>query len=158
MRSILIYPALLTLGLAACDQPAENEAPAEETTEASTELSVTDAEVAFSPVEGRPAAAYFTITGGDTEQSLTSASVEGAERVELHETVEEDGVASMKTIESVTIGAGETVSFERGGKHVMVFGMAKPEDGVEVDMALNFADGVTVDVKAKATTIGADSE
>jgi copper(I)-binding protein len=38
----------------------------------------------------------------------------------MHETVIEDGIARMREIPVLEIAAGETVVFERGGKHLML--------------------------------------
>ncbi|MEO1045140.1 MAG: copper chaperone PCu(A)C [Pseudomonadota bacterium] len=138
----------------ACSPQEQTDAPTEE----AIEFTVTDAEVALSPVPGRPAAAYFTLNGGASERSLTSVDIVGADNVMLHETVENDGVASMQEIEAITIPAGEKVTFERGGKHVMIFGLDAPAEGETVAMTLNFADGETLAVEATASTIGSDSE
>lgn len=147
MRHSLIITALFSMLLAACGE--QKTAP-----DTPKELTVADAEVVLSPVEGRPAAAYFTLIGDEKDRALTKVDVPGAENVMLHETVESDGIASMQSVASVAVPAGETVAFARGGKHVMIFGLAKPAAGETVAMTLTFADGGTLEVKAKATTIG----
>ena len=43
-----------------------------------------------------------------------------APQVEMHETTVEDGVARMREIPALEVADGETVVFERGGKHLML--------------------------------------
>jgi len=51
---------------------------------------------------------------------ITSVSSPDYGSVEMHETVIEDGVARMRAIPALDIADGETVVFERGGKHLML--------------------------------------
>ncbi len=62
-------------------------------------------------------AGYLSVTNetGQT-QRLIAVTIEGAEKVELHET--RDG--AMRAIESVEIAPGETVTFQPNGWHLMV--------------------------------------
>lgn len=54
--------------------------------------------------------------------------------VEMHETTVEDGIARMREISVLEIAKGETVVFERGGKHLMLM---KPV-GTVGTITLNF--------------------
>jgi periplasmic copper chaperone A len=64
---------------------------------------------------------------GSSSDRLVSLSVPFAARVEMHESLEEDGVAKMRQIESgVEVKPGETVEFAPGGKHLMFFGLRQP--------------------------------
>jgi copper(I)-binding protein len=38
----------------------------------------------------------------------------------MHETIAEDGIARMRAIPVLEIADGETIIFERGGKHLML--------------------------------------
>ena len=71
-------------------------------------------------------AAYLVITGGDKDDRLTGASSERAEMVELHEVVEEDGVAKMRSTEEVEIPAGKRVELAPKGRHLMLMGLDAP--------------------------------
>jgi copper(I)-binding protein len=52
----------------------------------------------------------------------------------MHETVVENGVASMRAIPVLEIADGDTVAFERGGKHLMLM---QPV-GTPATITLNF--------------------
>ncbi len=86
-------------------------------------LLVKDVVVNLSPVEGNPSAGYATIEGGPDDVSLVSVTADDVMRMEMHETVEENGMAMMKTLGKVPIPAGKTVKFEPGGKHLMIWGI-----------------------------------
>jgi hypothetical protein len=83
---------------------------------------------------------YFEVTAGESGDALIGASVssEIAASAEIHETVPVDsttmsmggttagGGMMMRPVAAVPIGAGETVSFEPGGYHVMLMGLTAP--------------------------------
>lgn len=64
--------------------------------------------------------AYFSITSSEADR-ITSVSSPVAGRVEMHASIVKDGMASMERLDSVELPAGQTVEFEPGGMHVMVF-------------------------------------
>jgi copper(I)-binding protein len=68
-----------------------------------------------------PAAAYFTIHGASEPVVLRAIQTDTAVRLELHESVAEDGVTTMRPVDSVEIPAGVTVEFKPGGRHVMLW-------------------------------------
>ena len=77
----------------------------------------------------QPGAAYFTIRNdGDTDARLIEARPIGfAEVAELHTHINDDGVMRMRALaDGIVIPAGETVSLEPGGLHVMLFGLEAP--------------------------------
>ena len=97
-------------------------------------------------------AAYLVITGGDKDDRLTGASSERAEMVELHEVIEEDGVAKMRSTEGVEIPAGKRVELAPKGKHLMLMGLDAPlVAGETYPLVLRFANSgeqtVTVHVR-----------
>ncbi|WP_337658985.1 copper chaperone PCu(A)C [Sphingorhabdus sp. Alg231-15] len=86
-------------------------------------LRVAEVVVNLSPVDGNPASGYATIYGGPEDVTLVSVTADDVMRMEMHETSDEGGMASMQSIDSVPIPAGETVKFEPGGKHLMIWGV-----------------------------------
>jgi hypothetical protein len=83
---------------------------------------------------------YFEVVAGESDDALIGASVssEIAASAEIHETVPVDsttmsmggttmgGGMVMRPVAAVPVGAGETVSFEPGGYHVMLMGLTAP--------------------------------
>ena len=86
-------------------------------------------------------AGYLSITNtGDTDDALIAVRA-GFPRVEMHDTMtNDDGVASMMQMMSVPIPASETVTFERGAKHVMFMGLrgVALQEGHKVNAVLVF--------------------
>jgi copper(I)-binding protein len=78
--------------------------------------------VVTAPGAGMPmAAGYLRIanySGSDIRITRVSSPEYGS--VEMHETLVEDGIARMRAVPVVEIADGESVVFERGGKHLML--------------------------------------
>lgn len=69
----------------------------------------------------------------------------GTRRIEIHETVQDDGRARMRLLPQLTIPPGQTLSLRPGGKHLMLFDM-DAKAGV-LDLAAKFNDGSTQPVR-----------
>jgi copper(I)-binding protein len=107
MRIRFVLLAACLLG--ACD--AKQDAP----------LVATDVIVYQSVPGSMMRAGYLTLTN-NTDTTITIDQVTSPEfgSVEMHETILEDGIAKMRAIPSLSISAGESAHFERGGKHLML--------------------------------------
>lgn len=91
------------------------------------------------PMPGRTmSAGYLSLTNNSHEMirisGVTSAHYES---VQLHETTIENGVARMRPIPVLEIPAGQTVTLQRGGKHLMLMRATGPSETV----SLRFLDG-----------------
>ena len=107
-------------------------------------ITVMNARSRPSPMAGGNGAAYLVVLNGlDTDVQLTGAATAAADVVELHETVEDNGVMRMiPQPDGFTVPAGGSVELKPGGKHVMMIGLAKPlETGDEFELTLNFDNG-----------------
>ena len=94
------------------------------------------------------------INNTDADVTLTGATADFAEKVEVHEVV--DGVMRMKE-GGLQIAKGATGILEPGGNHLMFLGLMRPlVAGDEVEFTLQFSDGSSVDVLAavKDLTMG----
>ena len=159
------FPIVLApLALVACGSPATDNAtqpPAnagEGVEAASTAPAVSNAWVRLPAVPGRPAAAYFTLTGGTGDDALVSVSTPAAKRTELHETMEHDGVMSMAEIENVPLAAGAQMDFAPGGKHVMLFDVSPDlAAGDTTELTATFRNGPAVTVPATLVAPGGDA-
>lgn len=106
-------------------------------------------------VSGRPGAAYFTLKGGKTADTLLSVSTSAALRAELHETMAHDGRMSMQPIRDVPLPAGGTLAFAPGGKHVMLFDIGpNVKVGDKVPLAIALAGGKRIEVQAQVVGAG----
>lgn len=119
------------------------------------ELRVDDAWVRLPAVSGRPGAAYFTVKGGGQATSLLAVSTPVAIHTELHEMKNANGMMTMAPLKDVAIPARQTVAFQPGGKHVMLFDIAPGvRPGTPIQLRLAFANGKTVEVTAAVRVAG----
>ena len=81
--------------------------------------------VNLSPVEGNPSAGYMSLHGGRTDVALVGVTSDDVLRMEMHETVDKNGMASMNKLKSIPVPAGKTVKLEPGGKHLMIWGVGE---------------------------------
>ncbi|RZK03089.1 MAG: copper chaperone PCu(A)C [Novosphingobium sp.] len=155
MKSLLFLAPLAVLALTACGeakkpadaQPSETAAAPD----AKPGITVADGALSLPVVKGRPGAAYFTVTNGSAATaSLAAVSIDGAGKAEMHETKG----GAMAPLDALEVKPGETVKFERGGKHVMVFDLAETvKAGGSAEMTLTFAGGDKVSVPLKVESI-----
>lgn len=106
-------------------------------------------------VTGRPGAAYFTLKGGRTADTLVGVSSSAAGRAELHETVKRDRVNAMQPLGELALGVGQSVVFEPGGRHVMLFDLAttlKPGD--RIPLTLSLASGKKLETQVQLVGAG----
>lgn len=155
--------ATIALALSACQQQKTAEdasatgAPSEATAgpEAKPGIAVTDGVLVLPAVRGRPGAAYFAVANrGPAPTSIAAISIDGADKAEMHETKG----GSMSPLGAVEIKPGESLRFERGGKHVMVFDIAESvKAGGTAEMTLVFADGDKVSAPLRVEAAGGAS-
>lgn len=91
------------------------------------------------PLPGRDvAAAYFDLSNSGEADRLISAESNISENVEIHTHTMEDGVMKMRRVDGVDLPAGETVSFEPGSYHLMMFGANISEGAEDVSVTLTY--------------------
>jgi len=107
------------------------------------QLEVSNAQVREFLPGGKASAAYLTISNhSGVNATLTKASIDGLARVEIHEHAHVDGMMKMQKVESVVVKAHESVDFQPGGYHLMVFEPQEPlKAGQERKLTLYFSDG-----------------
>ncbi len=91
---------------------------------------------------------FLTITNtGDLDDTLIGIRADFP-RVELHTTEFTDGVARMMHLDAIPVPAGETVSLEPGGLHVMFMGLrGNPlEEGETIPATLIFENAGEVEI------------
>ena len=111
MRNALALTAALLapLALNACGDPAPSY--------------IDQAWVRLSPNKDMPSAGYFVAHGGDAGAQIRGVITDYALKVEMHQSVSDNGVMSMKPVDSVDVPAKGEVAFAPGGKHLMLWGV-----------------------------------
>lgn len=98
-------------------------------------------------------AAYMTVRNHSSgTMTLTAAHADTVRTMEIHTTRMDDGVMRMRRLESVDIRAGETIRFQPGGRHLMLFGVTSLP--AELNVQLEFADGTQLVVPFEQVEIG----
>ena len=143
MRAFPTLAAATALTLAGCQKP-----PAQ--------LNVTDAVVRLAATREAPSVAYFTIHGGETDDRLLDVISPVVIRTEMHESMTDKGMASMKPLEGgIAIPARGTVAFKEGGRHLML-SYVNPgiKPGKFVPLKFTFASGAKFEVQAGVVAAG----
>nr|WP_047169495.1 copper chaperone PCu(A)C [Sphingomonas sp. Y57] len=142
-----IVAAMALVALSAC-QPQRADKPL-----------VKDARVRLAAVPGGPAGAYFTLEGGAKDDRLVRIDSAVVNKIELHESVMNGGVMTMRPIAEVQVPAGKAVLFAPGGSHAMLYGVdPRITAGTGVPMLFTFASGTRIEVEAKSVAAGDDMD
>lgn len=123
-------------------------------------LSASGVEI-IAPLPGRAASvAYMTLHNGSREPVVVREVASPAFReAQMHETVLEDGVARMVSIPSLTIEADSAVTFEPGGKHIMLLEPKRALlPGADIALELRYGDGGILLLTSPLLTRGVDSQ
>ena len=124
-------------------------------------VEVEDARVQLPVLPGRPGAAYFTLSSNNDPTKLVSVTSPGMERIELHETVMETGIARMRPSAAIPFPADGELVFAPGRRHAMLFGIdpaLQPGDKVPLTFNLDPMGPVTVQAEVQSFTAGAAHE
>jgi periplasmic copper chaperone A len=96
---------------------------------------------------------YFTARNStDQDIVLTGASSTAARAIEMHTTIRDGDIVRMRRLPEVVISAHDTVRFEPGGRHLMVFGVS--ELGTDTEIVLETAGGERFQVSFETTAVG----
>lgn len=124
-------------------------------TAAATEVEVSNGWVKESIPGSENGAGYFTITNVGTETAtIVGAATSASRAIEVHQHILRDGMMRMRRVPELAIAPNETVVFQPGGYHLMLFGVKNPfriSDNVE--FTLKFSDGDEVAFQAEVKSI-----
>ncbi|RIJ24346.1 copper chaperone PCu(A)C [Henriciella barbarensis] len=140
LSALLIAPAFI----AACGGPAETDGPV---------LSYEDAFI-MAPIAGRDVTMggiEIAVEGGSV--TLTGAISDIAGTVEMHTMEMNDGTMQMRPVETFEIADGETLTLERGGSHLMFFGLVEDLSAGEtanISFSFETETGETITLEAEA--------
>lgn len=94
---------------------------------------------------------------GTTDDRLVSVKGAISPDIEMHQSAEKDGIATMRPVENgIPIPAGKTVKLEPGGYHLMLKKLKEPlKQGDSVPVTLTFEKAGSVDVDLSVAAMGA---
>ena len=158
MKHLLVAAALVagTLSLAACSRGADQAVKSDEANP--TGLTISNARLMLPPVAGNPAAIYFDLKNvGTRAVAVRRADVADAKSASMHDMMEYDREMTMADMGPLTVPVGQTVKFEPGGKHVMVFDLSpEVKAGGTTEMTLTVAGGDKVSFDVPVQAAGAE--
>jgi hypothetical protein len=85
------------------------------------QLNVVSGHIVMGATPDRPAVGYFRVEGGPQPVELVAVTTDLAQRVEMHESVRENGMMTMKPLERAAVPAKGELVFKQGGKHLMIW-------------------------------------
>jgi uncharacterized protein YcnI len=103
---------------------------------------------------------FLTIANtGAEDDRLVGAAAAFAGEAQLHEMAIENDVMKMRELpDGIPVPAGETVTLEPGGLHMMFMGLKEPlVEGSQVPVTLTFEKAGTIEVMLSVAAPGADS-
>ena len=112
-----------------------------------------DAVITLPAIAGRPGAGYFTLATNVDPTRLVAISSPAVERIELHQTISENGRSRMVTIDRPAFSPATPLRFEPGGRHLMLFGIdpsLRPGDHVRLSFRFDPAPPVEVEAEIRA--------
>jgi len=94
----------------------------------------------------------------DDETMLLSATTAVAAAVQMHTMAMDGDVMTMREVDAVDLGAGQTVEFKPGGFHLMLMGLKAPlKLGDKFPMTLRFEKAGKVEVMVHVQPVSAPS-
>ncbi len=114
------------------------------------QITITDSWVRSAPINA-PALGLFMGISNNTDQEvrLISAYTKGYKRIELHRTIDSNGVMKMVKQAFMPIPAHAKLHLKPGSWHIMLIGPEQvPSEGEQVSVNLKFNDGSTQTIQA----------
>ena len=123
-------------------------------------LRVHDAWLRAQPPGQPNSAAYMTLENvGKRALTIVAVATPLAQRVEIHESRQQDGMWRMQAQESLAVGPGQTSLLAPGGRHLMLFGVKRAlREGEQVPFELSLQGGELVRVSAEVRGFDAASQ
>lgn len=167
-RRTLALAAVASLGLVACGSDDSADDSGADDTEQTDGEAVADAEGVTmadpwsrQPAEGQTNSAVYGVLTNETDETIIAiaASTSVSDTVELHEVLTNDeGQMTMQEKDGgYEIAAGESLTFEPGGPHIMVLDIDPATYPETVDVTLTFDNDTALDFTAEVRDV-ADME
>lgn len=124
---------------------------------AKANIDITDAWTRATPGNATTAAIYFHLVSAKDPDRLVSVDAPTAQKAEVHEESNQNGVMKMTALPMVDIPAGGTVNFAPGGKHLMLTGLKAPlKEGESFLITLTFDKAGTQSTPVKVLAASAN--
>jgi copper(I)-binding protein len=112
------------------------------------DISVKDAWIPEAPPTAQAMGAFMTIENSDAQVvKVVKASAPNFDRVELHESIEENGMHKMIAQPFLTVPAKGTLELKPGSYHIMLIGVQQPSkagDVIPIELTLDNGEKIMV--------------
>lgn len=113
-------------------------------------------------VPGSENGAGFGVFANHSDEDIVIVGAESsaANRVEIHQHVAKDGEMQMEEIEALPVAAGEKVTLQPGGYHIMLFGLTQPlatDDSYMITLYLSNGDQIESQAPVRSLMHGEDN-
>lgn len=116
---------------------------------------VDNAIVRLPAAPGAPGAGYFSAELSSSTDAIVAITSPSAERIEMHETVTQDGRSRMIPVNRAGRDAAGAIRFEAGGMHLMLFGLDPSlQPGGTIVLAFRFEQSAPISVRAQLAAPG----
>ena len=104
---------------------------------------------------GHEGVVYLTITDTGASDTLTGVTTPVAAEAALHQSIDDHGVAKMRSVASLPIESGKPVTLAPGGYHIMLMGLKQTlKQGDNFPVTLQFAKAGRVTATATVEKAG----
>jgi periplasmic copper chaperone A len=118
--------------------------------------------VRLMPASAANTAAFMTLMNHtDKEAVVVKAEVveDIANKIELHDHINENGVMRMREVKEIKLSANSKVTLKPGSLHIMLMGLKRPlKEKQEITFKLHFADKSIITFKAPVQKIETESK
>ncbi|TYC52784.1 copper chaperone PCu(A)C [Rhodobacterales bacterium] len=125
------------------------------------DLTVSQTWTRATPPKAKAGGGFVEVTNnGSEDDQLVAASSDVSDKVELHEMAVTDGVMTMRELkDGIPIPAGETVTLQPGGLHIMFMGLNQSfKEGTKVPVVLTFEKAGDLEVELDVAKMGAKTQ
>lgn len=111
-----------------------------------------------SVAQGRVGVLYATIVDRGEPDRLLGAETPVAEKVEMHESLTENGIMKMRPVEALSLAPGQPIVLKPGGCHMMLVGLRRAlREGDTFPITFRFAEAGPVSATVHVAKAGAAS-
>ena len=122
------------------------------------DLKVESAWIREAPSSAASLAGYAVLSNSGTKTlSIVSVAAVGFAKAEMHETLTENGIATMRPLGKLELSAKSKVEFLPAGKHLMLMNPKSPLDRGDM-VAVSFKDGTGCQTTAQFTVGASDAK
>jgi copper(I)-binding protein len=89
---------------------------------------------ALLPGQNKTAGYFNIVNNGHQTITLVGATSSAAQAIEIHQIVHDGNIVRMRRVESVVVAPGETVRFEPGGLHLMLFRVSALTEQTQIQL------------------------